>query len=86
MTDAGDDYTGDADEAKAAKEVLTVGNLLKALRAIPKEGYDYIVLSEGCDCDGAAAGFVVDTDDRTLLITRHKYWSSGGFPELKDRS
>jgi hypothetical protein len=62
--------------------LLTVKALRERLAAIPD---DYIIIAEGCDCAGVASDIERDDSDRSVLISRHPMWSSGGSPNLDER-
>lgn len=49
------------------KPPITARQLMALLEQLPEDKKDLVVWSEGCDCDGEAAGILVD-DDRILLF------------------
>lgn len=63
-------------------ELLTVGKLKELIKDVPD---DYLVLSDGCDCIGAADNATADDSDHTLFISRHPQFTSGDYPGLQER-
>jgi len=52
---------------KWGSEVMTVAELIEALKAMPQDAFVY---HQGCDCTGNASGVVLE-EDGSVLIERN---------------
>lgn len=63
-----------------ADGIMTVAELIAKLVALPEPAQNYIVIADGCDCEGAAGSIRVSESDRAVVIERHVEYSAGGYP------